>query len=357
MAAPAPPADTPSSTWPVGDDLRTSWQDLLLHTRLAALQAGLTRTAYTWDDDSRQFIISSTGATSAKGKGKGKDKDQRERVPRVDVEARDGGWPVGRDGDDMTRTWNARRRGEGSSSASGAAGAEREPGDDDYLAAEFVRQRYSLVHGAKLKFADLCVVEAKLHAASRRQGKYLEPAAVTEVEPNKARTRLRCALDPLSCTFSVVLEVQVGSCKARCVELQPEHSCTIELPPPQGPLLAMLDYFTPLKYVLDPQTRVVNPVTGLDANGKKPKRRQKKKKKVVEAEMAVPESEAAEPEEPNPLQRITRSQSARLAVLKKAAPPPDKGQKARAGGSKAKAKARSAARAEQWRKKHGVGAE
>lgn len=112
-----------------------------------------------------------------------------------------------------------------------------------HLVRQFVRRRHVLVHGTRLKFADLCVVEAKLHAASRRQGKYLEPAAVSEVEPNKARTRLRCALEPLSCKFSVVLEVQVGSCKARCVELQPQHTCAIEVPPPQGPLLAMLDYF------------------------------------------------------------------------------------------------------------------
>ncbi|KPV77880.1 uncharacterized protein RHOBADRAFT_51679 [Rhodotorula graminis WP1] len=319
MAAPLPPDNSPTALWPVGDDLRTSWQDLFLHTRLAALQAGLARTAYTWDDDARQLVISSVGNTSTKGKGKYKEGgDER----RVDVDARDGGWPVEREGDDdMTRTWNAQRRDQSASSASSAEGADREPGDDDYLTAELIRRRDHVNHGEKLNFTDLCI----------------------------ARTRLRCALEPMSCSFSVVLEVQVGSTKARCVELRPEHSCEIEMPPPPAPLSAMLDYFGPtLLYGLKHKARVLDPVTGLKVNRRKLKLKQKK---AAKAERAARESEAVEPEEPKPLERVTLSQSERLAVLKKAAPPPDKGEKAGTSSAKAKRKARSVAWAEKRKKK------
>jgi len=69
---------------------------------------------------------------------------------------------------------------------------------------------------------------------------------MSQPAPDKTRTRLRCALEPLSCAFSVVLEVKVGSCKARCVELQPHHSCSTEVPPPSASLSAVLDYFVRL---------------------------------------------------------------------------------------------------------------
>ncbi|GAA5851156.1 hypothetical protein JCM9279_000343 [Rhodotorula babjevae] len=349
MASPAPPDRSPSVSWPVGDDLRTSWQDLLLHTRLAALREGLTRTAYAWDDDARQFDISSVGG-SLSGRQK-----RRNDVRRVDLEAHDGGWPVDSEGDDeSTRTWTARRRSEGTSSSSGMPESIE---DDEILTVEFLRRRTRLQHGQTFNFADLCAIEAKLHAASRRQGKYLEPAAMMHPSAKKARTRLRCALEPVSCVFSVVLEVQVGECKARCVELQPDHSCTTEVPPPSASLSAMLDYFGQLSYVLKREARVLDPVSGLTVNRRKLKTKQRKLARTekaaqeLQAREVSPGAASAEAEEPEP------RQSARLAALKKAASPRDKTLEPAAGRDKKKSKAkiRSAARAERWKQKHGGG--
>ena len=135
MPAPAPPSSSSSTSWPFGDDLRTSWQDLLLHARLAALRAGLIRTAYTWDDDARQFDISSIGGSSGKGKA------ARKRVRRVDLQARDGGWPLDGEGDDdMTRTWSVHRYDHGLSDVSAADGTS----DDIEILTAQVRSSLSL---------------------------------------------------------------------------------------------------------------------------------------------------------------------------------------------------------------------